>query len=141
MNSAAISQMKQTTTVSKALSWSTLSHQPVIAYVEEADDYAVAWCGILTSLKHAMVISASHWYQMPITPAVKNAAFESLNNLVSVGAFGNVKWNENSPQTYYSNVKVLLMNREALSKPPANPLEYFKLFDTDNAIMPTRNET
>lgn len=126
-------QTPMNTTISKALTWSGLHDGPVLAHVAEVDEYAVAWCGVLTSLPNAMLAASSNWFYNPISPSQKFAAYNSFKRIVASGAFGDVNWTELRYMEYHTKISSLL-NLSGALKNRRDPITFFRIFDIENAI-------
>jgi hypothetical protein len=126
------------TTISKALTWSELSTEPVLVYVDSVDEYAVAWHGIITSLANARCAVANNSFYIPITPGMKYAAYDSLTRIIVSGALGPVDWLKHGPDFYHSKLTSLLALRKAFAN-KMSPVEYLRAFDTSTAIREEPN--
>lgn len=70
--------MNSTMTFNEARTWATISNNIVPFYVPEADSYLVAWGKYILGHKQAVLIVSNSLYHMPITPAMKDEAFNEF---------------------------------------------------------------
>lgn len=80
------------TTERPQLTWSKLSHVPVLAYHRRSDSHLVYWNGVGMTRSHALLLVNGNWGISYATPKMKKAAYAEFLRAYELGAFGSVKW-------------------------------------------------